>query len=74
MFSKSAGLKVCVRTMSWFRDTISFGICPAVLILHIPKQIPEKLSHEAGSSSMLTHQLTYDFGSVSGRMKKPYII
>jgi hypothetical protein len=47
MFSKSTGLKVPVRTMSWFRDTTSFDICPAVLILHIRKQILEDLSREA---------------------------
>lgn len=36
--SRSAGLKVCVLTMSQLREIASFGICPAVLILCDPNR------------------------------------
>jgi hypothetical protein len=71
MLSKSLVLKVRVRTMSRFIETASFGSCPAVLILCVQKRTSEGPQPE---SNLPTHQLVYDFGSVSGRNANAYMI
>lgn len=56
--SRSTGLKVCVLTMSRLREIASFGICPAVLILRDPNQIPEGRSREAAYRRTSSHMIS----------------